>query len=384
MYSRNILLPTDKSFFLFGPRATGKTNLVKSRYPDAFYLDLLDFQLYQNLLSNPGRLQKMIPPHFDTYIIIDEVQRIPELLNEVHRAIEGPDHHRFILTGSSARKLRRQGTNLLAGRALTYHLHPLSAIEMGDDFDLKETLNYGSLPAIFQESDKEKYLHSYVETYLREEIMQEGLTRNLSAFSRFLEIASFSVGSPVNTSSIAREAMIGRKVVENYFSILQDLMLGYLLPVFTRRAKRKLIAHPKFYFYDTGVYQTLRPKGLIDSSREIGGHALENLFFQNLLALNDSLGLNYSVYYHQTTGGSEVDFVVYGPKGFFAFEIKSSSSFSPAYLRGLTAFGEEYPEAKLYLLYTGTETLYSNNITILPFTSALHQLDTLLHAQEHS
>lgn len=378
MYSRNIQLPIDKSFFLFGPRATGKTNLIKFRYPDALYIDLLDFQTYQSLLANPGRLQKMIPPHFDKYIIIDEVQRVPELLNEVHRAIEGPDHHRFILTGSSARKLRRQGINLLAGRALTYHLHPLSAIEMADDFNLKDALRYGSLPAIFQESDKEGYLHSYVGTYLREEIMQEGLTRNLSGFSRFLEIASFSVGSPVNTSSIAREAMIGRKVVENYFSILHDLMLGYFLPVFTRRAKRKLVAHPKFYFFDTGVYQTLRPKGLIDSSSEIGGHALENLFFQNLLALNDSLTLKYNFFYHQTVGGSEVDFVAYGPKGFFAFEIKSSSSFSPAYLRGLTAFGKDYPEAKLYLIYAGERKLYIGNVTVLPLTYVLHHLSEIL------
>ncbi len=378
MYSRNIQLPTDKSFFLFGPRATGKTSLIKFRYPDALYLDLLDFQLYQKLLSDPSRLREMIPSGFDNYIVIDEVQRVPELLNEVHRAIESPAHHRFILTGSSARKLRRQGTNLLAGRALTYHLHPLSADEMADDFDIKDALTHGSLPAIFQETDKEKYLHSYVETYLREEIMQEGLTRNLSGFSRFLEIASFSVGTPVNTSAIARDAMIGRKVVENYFSILQDLMLGYFLPIFTRRAKRKLVAHPKFYFFDTGVYQTLRPKGLIDSSSEIGGHALENLFFQNLLALNNSLAWNYDFSYHQTVGGSEVDFIAYGPNGFFAFEIKHSSSFSPAFLRGLTAFGKDYPEAKLYLIYMGAEKLYIGNITVLPLTYALRHLSDLL------
>lgn len=378
MYSRNIQLPEDKSFFLFGPRATGKTSLIKSRYPDGLYIDLLDFQTYQSLLANPGRLQKIIPPNFDKYIIIDEIQRVPELLNEVHRSIESPDHHRFILTGSSARKLRRQGTNLLAGRALTYHLHPLSAIEMKDDFNLSDALRYGSLPAIFSSSDRDKYLSSYVGTYLQEEIMQEGLTRNLSDFARFLEIASFSVGSPVNTSSIAREVMIGRKVVENYFSILHDLMLGYFLPVFTRRAKRKLVAHPKFYFFDTGVYRALRPKGLIDSASEIGGHALENLFFQNLLAINDSLALKYNFFYHQTVGGSEVDFVVYGPKGFFAFEIKSSFSPSPSFLRGLKAFGEEYPEAKLYLIYTGERKLYFGNITVLPLTYALHHLLELL------
>lgn len=380
MYSRNIKLPTEKSFFLFGPRATGKTTLIKTRYPNALYLDLLNSQLYQSLLANPSRLQELIPPDFDNYIVLDEVQRVPELLNEVHRAIEGSSHHRFILTGSSARKLRRQGHNLLAGRALTYYLHPLSAVELDGDFDLKNALRYGTLPAIFQESDQSGYLHSYVDTYLREEIMQEGLTRNLSAFSRFLEIASFSVGSPINTTAIARDAMIGRKVVANYFSILQDLMLGYLLPAFTRRAKRRIISHPKFYFFDTGIFQTLRPKGPLDSPAEIGGHALENLFFQNLISINDSLSLNYNFYYYQTVGGSEVDFVAYGPRGFFAFEIKHSPRFSSPSLRALTAFGKEYPEAKLYLIYTGTQKLYIKNIIILPMQTALPALATILFA----
>ena len=266
----------------------------------------------------------------------------------------------------------------LSGRALTYFLHPLFAAELNGDFDLKNALRYGTLPATFQESDQSGYLHSYVDTYLREEIMQEGLTRNLSAFSRFLEIASFSVGSPINTTAVARDAMIGRKVVENYFSILQDLMLGYLLPAFSRRAKRKIVTHPKFYFFDTGIFQTLRPKGPLDSASEIGGPALENLFFQNLISVNDSLSLGYNFYYHQTVGGSEVDFVAYGPRGFFAFEIKHSPHFSPSQLRGLTAFGEEYPEAKLYFIYTGTQKLYAKNITILPAHTALLTLPVIL------
>ena len=378
MYTRNIQLPDTKSFFLFGPRATGKTSLIKSRYPDALFIDLLDSKLYQLLLANPSRLLDLVPSHFDKYIVIDEVQKVPELLNEVHRAIEGPAHHRFILTGSSARKLRQQGVNLLAGRALTYHLHPLSATELATEFDLENALHYGTLPAIFQEPNRRDYLHSYVATYLQEEIMQEGLTRNLAAFSRFLEIASFSVGFPVNTTAIARDAMIGRKTVENYFSILSDLMLGYMLPSFTRRAKRRIISHPKFYFFDTGVFQTLRPKGPADSMDEIGGHALENLFFQNLLAINDSLSLEYKFYYHQTVSGSEVDFIAYGDRGFYAFEVKHSSHYSPTQLYGLTAFGKEYPEAKLYLFYTGKHKLYVGNITILPISEALIDLPALL------
>lgn len=381
MYARNILLPKNKSFFLFGPRATGKTTLIKSRYPNAIYIDLLDSEIYQRLLARPGRLADFIPPRHKDYIVIDEVQRVPELLNEVHRLIEN-NATIFILTGSSARKLRRQGTNLLAGRALTYHLHPLSAVELGSDFSLASALRYGSLPAIFAENDRERYLHSYVKTYLQEEIMQEGLTRNIASFARFLEVASFSVGSIINATSIAQEAMIERKVVDNYFSILEDLMLGYKLPVFTRRAKRRLVAKPKFYFFDTGVYRAVRPAGPLDTEGELGGAALENLFFQNLLSLNDSLDLKYTFFYYRTVSGTEVDFIAYGPRGFHAFEIKHTENISSKHVRGLRSFAKDYPEAQLHLLYRGKQTLYQGTITIRPLEKALVELPLILTSKK--
>ena len=377
MYTRNIVLPTNKSFFLFGPRATGKTTLVKSRYPNAIYIDLLDGQTYQTLLAHPEKLISFIPPNHTDYIIIDEVQKVPELLNEVHRLIENKKYN-FILTGSSARKLRKQGQNLLAGRALTYQLHPLSATELGKDFSLEFVNKYGCLPMIFTESDPQKYLYSYVKTYLYEEVMQEGLTRNLGAFARFLEVASFSVGSTINTTSIAQEVMVERKVVENYFSILEDLMVGYKLPAFTRRAKRKLVSKPKFYFFDTGVYRTLRPSGPIDTDQEIGGVALENLFFQNLLAVNDSENLKYQFYYYKTINGTEVDFIAYGPNGFHAFEIKSGKNITSKHLRGLKSFAKVYPEAKLHIFYMGNQTKYEGNITVHPFEKDIVNLSKLL------
>lgn len=319
-----------------------------------------------------------VPPMYSGFIVIDEVQRIPELLNEVHRQIESNNHYKFILTGSSARKLRRHGINLLAGRALTYFLSPMTAVEVEKDFSLPDSVRYGSLPAVFNETDRGGYLESYVSTYLQEEILQEGLTRNVGAFSRFLETASFSVGSPVNTSSIARDCAIERKVVENYFTILEDLMLGVRIPIFSRKVKRKLVRHPKFYFFDVGIFQTVRPRGILDNESEIGGPALENLFLQNAIAVNNNLKLNYKISYYRTVNGVEVDFVLYGPEGFHAFEVKNSSHFSSTHLKGLKAFGKQYPEAKLHLLYTGDQKLYFSNITVSPIKNILSSLSEVL------
>ena len=209
MYSRMIKSPKAKSFFLFGPRGTGKTTWVKANFPGAVYLDLLEAEIYNDLLANPQRLENFIPADFDGWIIIDEAQKIPDLLNEVHRLIEN-NKYKFILTGSSARKLKRKGPNLLAGRALTYFMHPLTVNELGGDFNLSHSLTYGQLPCAYAEEDPKKYLESYVKTYLQEEVQQEGLTRNLAAFSRFLETASFSQASTLNISSVARECAVER------------------------------------------------------------------------------------------------------------------------------------------------------------------------------
>ena len=217
MYSRILNPPSNKSFFLFGPRGTGKSSWVKGKFPVALYLDLLESEVHNDLLAHPQRLEKMIPAGFNDWIILDEVQKIPELLDEVHRLIE-KHRYKFVLTGSSARKLRKKGVNLLAGRALTYHMHPLTTAELGGDFRLDHSLAFGHLPCAYTENDPKRYLDSYVKTYLLEEVQQEGLTRNLGAFSRFLEAASFSQGSALNISSVARDCAVERKVVENYFS----------------------------------------------------------------------------------------------------------------------------------------------------------------------
>ncbi|MEW6618351.1 MAG: ATP-binding protein [bacterium] len=377
MYSRLLKPPEDKSFFLFGPRGTGKTTWVKSTFGNALYLDLLESELFNDLMANPKRLENFIPKDFKDWIIVDEVQRVPELLNEIHRLIE-KYRYKFILTGSSARKLRRKGPNLLAGRALRYSFHPLTVAELGNDFNLSHSLVYGQLPCAYTESAPQKYLESYVKTYLQEEIEQEGLTRNLGAFYRFLESASFSQASVLNTSSISRDCAVDRKVVENYFTILEDLLIAYKVFVFTKRAKRRLVSHPKFYFFDVGVYRTLRPKGPFDMPEEIEGHAMETLLFQELKAINDYLDLGYQIFYWRTSNNIEVDFVLYGDKGLKAFEIKRTRKITPSLIRGLKAFLKDYPLAKAYFLYGGERRLYEGDIEIIPIEEAMKNLPLLL------
>jgi len=377
VYSRIIVPPKAKSFFLFGPRGTGKTTWVKSAFPKAVYVDLLEAELFNDLTANPQRLSNFIPPDFKDWVIIDEIQRIPDLLHEVHRLIETKQYH-LVLTGSSPRKLKRKGPNLLAGRALTLSMHPLSVVELGDDFRLEHSLRYGQLPSVYTEADPKKYLEAYVRTYLEEEIRQEGLTRNLSAFARFLEAASFSQGSVLSISSVARECHVERKVVESYFSILEDLMIGYRIPIFSKKAKRRLIAHPKFYFFDAGVYRTLRPMGPLDAPEEVDGIALETLFLQELIALNSALDFGYKIFYWRTSNGREVDFVLYGPKGLLAFEIKRTSRMTSAMLGGLKSFLADYPMAKAYFVYTGNRRMYDGKIEIVPVLEILKNLKALL------
>jgi uncharacterized protein len=376
MYSR-LLKPPAKSFFLFGPRGTGKTTWVKNAFPDAVYLDLLEAEMFNALLANPQRLESFVPAGHSGRIVIDEIQKVPALLDEVHRLIESR-RWKFILTGSSPRKLRRQGTNLLAGRALTCAMHPLTAAESGKDFNLDSALRHGLLPAVGAEPDPGAYLRSYVRTYLEEEIRQEGLTRNMAAFARFLESASFSQGSLLNVSEVARDCGVERKVVEGYFGILDDLMIARRLPVFTRRSKRRLVAHAKFFFFDTGVFRTLRPAGPLDSPEEAEGPAFETLFLQNLLAINDALDLQYTVHYWRTATGLEVDFVLYGPRGLLAFELKRGDRVRPESLAGLKAFAEDYPKARRFLVNGGGRRMQFEGVEVWPMAETLPRLPELL------
>jgi predicted AAA+ superfamily ATPase len=377
MYSRLLVPPAQHSFFLFGPRGTGKTTWVKNNFPNHLYIDLLNGKTFNNLIPNTSRMEEMIPKNFSDWIVIDEIQRIPGVLNEVHRLIES-NHHKFILTGSSARKLRRGGVNLLAGRAFIFNMHPLTAFELGDDFNLEEAAKFGLMPSVVNQTDKEDYLESYVSAYLQQEIDQEGITRNLPAFARFLETASFSQGSVLNMSEVAREASVGRRMVEDYFYALEDLLVGVRIPVFTKKAKRKLVSHNKFYFFDAGIYRTVRPISPFDDPQMVGGIALETLVLQNLRAINDYLKLRYQIYYFRTVAGVEVDFILYGERGLIAIEVKSKRDIFESDLTGLKTFLEDYPITKCYVFYGGKQKMYFDNIEAWPVRDALLHLPEIL------
>jgi len=377
MYPRLFKPPPEQSIFLFGPRGVGKTAWAHEQFPGALFFDLLDYQTYTQLLAAPQRLGDQIPQGYRGWVVVDEIQRVPELLNEVHRLIESR-RLRFVLTGSSARKLRRRGVNLLAGRALTCHLHPLMALELGPDFDLKRALRWGCLPLSCTAEKPQDYLNSYAATYLREEVQQEGFARNISAFSRFLEAVSFSQASVLNMAAVARECAVSAKVVEDYFCILEDLLIAVRLPVFTRRAKRRLIAHPKFYYFDAGVFQAIRPRGPLDATEQIHGAALETLFLQQTRALNDYRGLGYRLHYWRTATGEEVDFVLYGERGLRAFEVKMVQKVRAEDLRGLLRFCTDFPQAKAHLLYLGNRRWHDRGVEVLPFADCVTSLDLWL------
>ena len=368
---------TKQSFFLFGPRGTGKTTWLKSNFQNSIYLDLLDSKFYRTFLATPEKLNNFIPIGYQGWIILDEVQKVPNLLNEVHRLIESKKY-KFILTGSSARGLRKKGINLLAGRALTYYFHPLTQKELGNDFSLTHSLKFGQLPMAYTSIDQDKFLNSYIQTYLKEEVLQEGLTRNIGNFSRFLEIAAFSQGEVLSVSEIARESQLERKTVENYFSILEDLLIAIRIPVFKKRSKRRLISHSKFYYFDVGIFRSLRSRGSLDSESEIDGAALETLFLQEIRALNDYYNLGYKIYYWRSATGLEVDFILYGPNGLLAFEIKRKSSIFKKDLRGLQAFSKDYPEAKTFVFCSVDKKEYHENIQVLPIKTALKNLKKIL------
>jgi predicted AAA+ superfamily ATPase len=372
VYSRTFRTP-DTSFFLFGPRGTGKSSWIQSHLEGAVVFDLLEGELSHRLQASPARLESLIPPAHQGWVVIDEIQKVPGLLDEVHRLIERK-RWKFALTGSSARKLRRSHANLLAGRARTHHLFPLTAEELGTDFDLEHALRYGGLPIAWVESDPAKFLASYVRTYLQEEVLQEGITRNLGSFARFLEAASFRQASVLNISAVARDCGVERKVVEQWFLALEDLLLAVRLPMFRRRAKRDVVAHPRFFLFDAGVYRALRPRGPLDLTEEIDGAALETFVLNELRAANAYRELGYELSTWRTSRGLEVDFVLYGERGLHAIEVKRSAELRDRDFRGLAAFAEDFPPAKRWMLYGGGQRRYEGGVSVLPIASGLSDL----------
>ena len=366
-YIKRFFTPPKQSYFLFGPRGSGKTTWLKKHYKNAVWIDLLEPNELRYYSSYPERLRETIDenPKIKT-IVIDEVQKVPELLSVVHAIIEEKRGIQFVLTGSSARKLKRAGANLLAGRAVLCFMYPFLAGELGSQFSLTKALKLGMLPLIWASSQPHKVLHTYDALYLKEEVQQEGLVRNLGDFSRFLQIISFSHGSTLNTTNIAKECSVKRKTVENYISILEDLLLGFKLQPFNRRAKRQTSTHPKFYLFDPGVYKNLRKLGPLDKSEEIEGPGLEGLVAAHLKAWVESQTTTYQLNFWRTRSGLEVDFIVYGPKTFYAIEVKNAKKLSPNDVKGLKAFLKDYPECKPFLLYRGARKTTQGGISCIP------------------
>lgn len=365
----------NKSFFLFGPRGTGKSTWLASHYPEALFIDLLEPDTYRTYLAFPEKLQDYVAANEAIPVfVIDEVQKVPDLLSVVHLLIEKKQHWQFILTGSSARKLKRQGVDLLAGRATLKHMHPFMAAELGKRFSLEKALNYGMLPLIHFSPNPLADLKTYVALYMKEEVQMEGLVRNIDQFARFLEMISFSQASVLNCNNIARDCGVSNKTVENYITILEDLLLAFTLPIFTKKAKRHLTSHPKFYYFDAGVYQAIRPKGPLDHPEEIAGLALETLVAQHLRAWLEYSNKQGEVFFWRTKSGLEVDFIIYGEIGFYAIEVKNSNKIKPEDLRALQEFQKDYETCTLILLYRGKEKIKKGNILCIPIDDFLVKL----------
>ena len=367
--------PPGQSYFLFGPRGTGKSTFLKERYPDSIYIDLLRPDLQRRYLSRPESLIELVKANRSSKkILIDEIQKVPDLLGVIHSLIEDDKNLQFILTGSSTRKIRKTGINLLAGRALLRYMHPFLLSEISDIYNLEMALTSGLIPLVCMSRDPADTLNTYIALYIREEVQYESFTRNIGNFSRFLEAISFSHGSLLNISNVARECEVERKVVENYISILEDILLASKLTVFTKKARRALVSHPKFYFFDVGVYKILRPKGPLDSPQEIEGVALEGLVLQHFSAWNSYRGNPFEIFFWRSKGGAEVDFILYGSEGLYAIEVKNSGRIRQEELRALIEFRKDYPIAKTVLLYRGNEKLLISNVLCLPCEGFLKRL----------
>lgn len=374
MYKR-FFTPPEGSYFLFGPRGTGKSTWLKQYYSNALWIDLLNPEVFRFLSGGAERLRGMIESEPNQQvIIIDEVQKIPELLDVVHSMIEERKGYQFIMTGSSARKLKKYGVNLLGGRALLRRMPPFFAAEIEENFKLERNIKLGMLPIVLDSEDPDEVLRAYVGIYLKEEVQSEGVVRNLGDFARFLEAMSFSHGSMINTSNIARESQIARKTVDSYLHILEDLLLSFHISIFRRKSKRQLVNQKKFYFFDAGVYHSIRPKNLYDITTEIEGAALEGLVAQHLKTWVDAQKEGHQLYFWRTTSKLEVDFIVTGPDTFLAIEVKNGKTIHPKSLHGLKAFMIDYPQATPLLLYRGAQTYKEGDVLCMPIENFLKEI----------
>jgi predicted AAA+ superfamily ATPase len=372
-----LLEPARGSFFLFGPRGTGKSTWLRERFPEAPRIDLLDEARYHRLVAHPGLLGDELRalPRGST-VVVDEVQRIPALLNEVHRAIEAR-RQRFVLCGSSARKLKTAGTNLLAGRAVRRSMHPFVPEELGDDFDLATALRFGTLPVVWSAPDRAEALQAYVQMYLREEIQAEALVRSLGGFARFLPVAALLHGQVVNVSNVAREAGVARTTVVGYLDVLEDTLLAFRLPGFESRLRVRERRHPKLYWADPGLPRAVASQ-LGPPAPEERGRLFEGLVAQTLRAYRDYRGLFEDWWYWSplASPGFEVDFVLRRGRDYVAVETKSRAEPPHRPHRGLRAVGELPGMRRRVLVHpSGRRLVTADGVEVLPFRDFLSDVE---------
>ena len=361
----------NESLFLWGARQTGKSTLLKALFPDSLWFDLLLSDVFERLQRKPSQLREIaLTSDYNKPIVIDEIQRIPELLNEIHWLIVNKNF-RFILSGSSPRKIIRSGANLLGGRALRYELYPFISSEI-PDFDLLKALNNGLLPRHYLSSNPQKLISAYIGSYLRDEIMAEAKIRNITSFSRFLEVAAFSNAEMVNYTNIASECGVSSPTIKEYFQILEDTLTGRFLPSFQKRPKRRVILAPKFYYFDVGIVNYLLKRGKIQMGSEAFGNAFEHFIYQEIYAHSSYSGLNYSIAYWRTASKIEIDFVLGDHE--IAIEVKSTKMATSRHLKGLKSFAEEYTVKKSILISNDDYPRQMGDILVLPWKIFLQKL----------
>lgn len=369
------LLLKKKSFFLLGPRSTGKSSLIDNQLKDkSLIIDLLDGELYLQLSGKPWELGAIIKSQMDkfNYVIIDEIQKVPKLLDEVHRLIE-KEKITFLLTGSSSRKLKNSGVNLLAGRAWTAELFPLVMQEI-PNFELDKYLLYGGLPQVYLSDEPEEELKAYVNTYLKEEIQEEAAVRKLQSFSRFLQVSALTSGTMINFASLSNDTAIPASTIREYYHILEDTLIGFMLPAWTKSVKRKAISTAKFYFFDIGVRNKVSGIKNIEPNSDQYGKAFEHFIATELRAFLSYNRLDETLSYWQAHNGQEVDFILGDD---IAIEVKTTLNPTDKHLKGLRALKEEKIVKKYFLVCFCKHEKIVDDIHIINWKNFLKNLKQL-------
>ena len=361
----------DGSVFLFGARQTGKSTFLQQTLKNAIFFDLLDSNLRLRLQKNPSLLYDMLQEKpSDTVVVIDEIPEVPELLNEVHRLIQQKGM-RFVLTGSSPRKLKRKGYNTLGGRAVPCYFFPFVSAEL-PDFDLDKALLYGLLPPHYLAKNPQRLLSGYIDIYLKEEIKEEALSRNLAVFQQFMQVAAITSGEILNLTNVASDCGVSAKTVKEYFSILEDTLIGYMLPAYTKTNKRKVSQAPKFYFFDVGVCNyLLQRKSLAPETPEYG-HCFEHFVLQELRAYVSYFQKDEKLSYWHTYSNKEIDVVV--GQAQIGIEIKSATEILPKHLSNFKDYHDEFPDSRCIVVSRDKLTRRSGNIEIMYVFDFLKQL----------